>query len=211
MENKNKLNKALKLNIEHIEKIQETRQAIPDLSVIIGNIKSLLARGADVNTQSKTGKTLLHLFVAKQLVAYQDHLNHPPKFIRPAYQDIEKASLISFIATRHPNPFIKDNDGCTPSLLAAQNGETKSHQILVSYENSYQASCIAEAISSLSEIMQGIHYKKAEELVQAEDSQEYIIERYHPTTHQPQSVVQANEHLGRIIKQLSGRKDHQNG
>lgn len=209
MENKNKLNNALKLNIEHIEKIQESRQAIPDLSVIIGNIKSLLARGADVNTQSKTGKTLLHLFVAKQLVAYQDHLNHPPKFIRPSYQDIEKTSLISFIATRQPNPFIKDNDGCTPSLLAAQNGETKSHQILVSYENSYQAGRIAEAISSLGEIMQGIHYKKAEELVQAENSQEYIIERYHPTDHQPKNVVSARSNLARIIFELSGQR--QNG
>ena len=97
-------------------------------------IKKLLKEGHDIDAQNEKGDTLLH-------VALNCFALRGGNTIQAGLPNERETVLdVLYLTTKHhPNPFIKNNDNLTPSMLAAQTRLTNEWQILSSYERLYQA------------------------------------------------------------------------
>lgn len=97
-------------------------------------IKKLLNEGHDVDAQNEKGDTLLH-------VALNCFALRGGNTIQAGLPNERETVLdVLYLTTKHhPNPFIKNNDNLTPSMLAAQTRLTNEWQMLSSYERAYQA------------------------------------------------------------------------
>ena len=94
-------------------------------------LKDLLEKGQDVNSKDEKGNTLLHYVVSNETVRtlaeegrktgdYTHVIDVP--FMIASYQ-------------KKLNPFVMDENGFTPSCLAAYYGNTKDHGMLLSLES----------------------------------------------------------------------------
>lgn len=100
----------------------------------IQSVRRLLKEGHDINAQNEKGDTLLHVvlncFPLRGGNTIQAGLPN----------ERENVLDVLYLTTQyHPNPFIKNNDNMTPSMVAAQLRHTNEWQLLSSYEQSYQA------------------------------------------------------------------------
>ena len=100
----------------------------------IQSIRRLLSEGHDIDAQNEKGDTLLH-------VALNCFNLRGANTIQAGLPNERDNVLdILYLTTQHrPNPFIKNNDNMTPSMVAAQLRLTNEWQLLSSYEQSYQA------------------------------------------------------------------------
>ncbi|MBR6730751.1 MAG: ankyrin repeat domain-containing protein [Alphaproteobacteria bacterium] len=110
----------------------------------IEKIKQMLSKGCDVNGQDKNGNTLLHLVAVTGSIrmyntVQEGEYNMPQKNFDAEY-------LIKNFA---PNPLIKNHDGLTPAMLAAQHKQTALWQLLSSYEQSFVATQIGAIMKEL--------------------------------------------------------------
>lgn len=110
----------------------------------IEKIKQMLSKGCDVNGQDKNGNTLLHLVAVTSSIrmyntVQEGEYNMPQKNFDAEY-------LIKNFA---PNPLIKNHDGLTPAMLAAQHKQTALWQLLSSYEQSFVATQIGAIMKEL--------------------------------------------------------------
>ena len=104
----------------------------------------MLSKGCDVNGQDKNGNTLLHLVAVTGSIrmyntVQEGEYNMPQKNFDAEY-------LIKNFA---PNPLIKNHDGLTPAMLAAQHKQTALWQLLSSYEQSFVATQIGAIMKEL--------------------------------------------------------------
>lgn len=97
-----------------------------------------LPENVNINTQDVRGDTLLHKLVKTGFVP----------------------SALPCILKRNPNPFIENNDGMTPRMLAVWRGATSQAAFLAAYEASYtekqrrfQVKCQAEVFEALSDMI----------------------------------------------------------
>ena len=112
----------------------------------VNKLKHLLEKGiCDVNDQNSDGNTLLHIAVKSgNLRGYNT--------IQEGNLKLENMVDIAYLTAHfEPNPFIKNNQGMTPGMLAAHLKLTSSWQFLSSYERSYEAKCQAAILKSIYE------------------------------------------------------------
>ncbi len=110
----------------------------------------------DINAQDEYGNTRLHLIVKNK------------RFLTQA--EIEN------ILRQHPNPFIKNNNGMTPRLLAELLGYTSHASTLAAYESSYKEDLDRkrfELIGNLVEILPNITTSKF--VTQTPDEQKFAM------------------------------------
>lgn len=168
------------------------------------DIKKALQMGADINIKDKDGNTLLHIVAGSKKVKTYNAYIHMTLETHDKFREEYSLDLANIISKYKPNPFVKNNQGFTPSFVAAMNNQTKESQMLLSYESSCNAHANSEAFKAMGDIIQGQQYKKVEQVVQM-GGDAGIIERYHATDHQPQKVVSAKATLNAISLALKGK------
>lgn len=169
---------------------------------IVRQIKTMLDKGADINTADDNGNTLLHLIVSnKNLRAYRAYINQSLGMNQEA-KALYMLDLPTLITNYRPNPFILNKNGLTASFLAAQNNFTQENAMLLSYENLYQATQNASSFQAISTILAEQCYKKREEIVSL-GGENVIVERYQATHHQPEAVLIAHSKLKQMDTLLS--------
>lgn len=136
-----------KMTNEMLDVLQEIetkpfQQILPQ----INKVKSLLENNkCDVNDQNSDGDTLLHIAVKSGNL--RGHNTIQEGELKP-----ENMFDIAYLTGRfNPNPFIKNNQGMTPGMLAAHLKLTSAWQFLSSYERSYEAKCQAAILKSIYE------------------------------------------------------------
>ena len=126
-----KLNIRIEKELANIdsEKLNYTQLTEPVLE-----IKKLIEeKGCDVDGQNKDGDTLLHIVLKNGKI--RTHNTVCDGQLR--FSDVLDANYL--VTKHHPNPFIKNKDGLTPSMLAAKLKLTAEWQFLSSYEQAYTA------------------------------------------------------------------------
>lgn len=131
---KNELTKKLQKEIEEIHQNPYTR-----LFQNILNIKQLLSKGADINSQDNEGNTLLHHVVSSNsLKAYNAYIKETLS-INPPEKAKYLLDLSTILSTYLPNPFIKNIQGETPLSLTQKKKNKTDENILIAYENAYSS------------------------------------------------------------------------
>ncbi len=153
---------------------------------LISEIKDLLSQGVSVDTKDLTGYTLLHY------LAFSKPVKELAEEGRSQNNFDNVLDIPSTISWYKPNPFIKDSFGYTASFLAAYAEDTKAHQMLLSYESSYQAARTSRALESLSEMKVESAY--------VDGRGNYIS----LGSHQSKEFFAARARISRFSKQLRG-------
>lgn len=136
-----KMDSALLQVLQEIEK-KPFQQILPQ----VNQLKSLLEKDKySVDAQNADGDTLLHIVVKSGNL--RGHNTIQEGNLNP-----ENMFDIAYLTGRfNPNPFIKNNQGMTPSMLAAHLKLTSAWQFLSSYERSYEAKCQAAIFDAIYE------------------------------------------------------------
>lgn len=134
-----KMDSALLQVLQEIE-TKSFQQILPQ----VNQLKSLLEKDKySVDAQNADGDTLLHIVVKSGNL--RGHNTIQEGNLNP-----ENMFDIAYLTGRfNPNPFIKNNQGMTPSMLAAHLKLTSAWQFLSSYERSYEVKCQAEILREL--------------------------------------------------------------
>ena len=122
-----------KMNIK-IEKALKEIENLPFQKIAphFLQIKDLLSFGCDVNGQTVNGDTLLHIAVRS------DQLRGHNTIAEGNMQPDNMLDVAYLISRYTPNPFITNNQGMTPAMLAAHLKLTSVWQFLTSYEHAYE-------------------------------------------------------------------------
>ena len=130
------------LNVLQEIEIEPFQQILPQ----VNKLKYLLEKEVcDVNAQNSDGDTLLHIAVKSGNL--RGHNTIQEGNLNP-----ENMFDLAYLTGRfNPNPFIKNNQGMTPSMLAAHLKLTSAWQFLSSYERSYEAKCQAAIFDAIYE------------------------------------------------------------
>lgn len=109
----------------------------------VNKLKQLL-KSHDVNGQDANGDTLLHIVVKS------DHFRGH-NTIQEGNEKPENVFDLAYL-TNHfsPNPFVRNNQGMTPAMLASHLKLTSSWQFLNSYERSYIVRSPSRVIEKIS-------------------------------------------------------------
>ena len=136
-----KMDSALLQVLQEIE-TKSFQQILPQ----VNQLKSLLEKDKySVDAQNAVGDTLLHIVVKSGNL--RGHNTIQEGNLNP-----ENMFDIAYLTGRFdPNPFIKNNQGMTPSMLAAHLKLTSAWQFLSSYERSYEAKCQAAIFDAIYE------------------------------------------------------------
>ena len=136
-----KMNIKIERALREIEKLP-FQQILPQVNLI----KEQLAKNCDVDGQNANGDTLLHIAVKSgQLRGFNtieagDNQNPRPENV---------FDLAYLVKNFNPNPLIENNQGMTPSMLAAHLKLTSEWQFLSSYEQKYMARETSKALNAL--------------------------------------------------------------
>ena len=138
------MNSILSDVLNEIEKLP-FQQILPQ----INKLKSLLEKDKyNVNAQNMDGDTLLHIAVKSGNLRGHNTVQY--KTEQEGGPTPENVFDIAYLTGRfNPNPFIKNNQGMTPSMLAAHLKLTSAWQFLSSYERAYEVKCQAEILREL--------------------------------------------------------------
>lgn len=120
------------------------------LSPTILKIKTLLSKGADINSQDEKGNTLLHHIVASnQLKAYNAYIkeNLP---VNPLEKTKHLLDLSTVLSSYLPNPFIQNKTQETAFDLATKKNSKRERQTLSTYENAYSSFISEKQINLIS-------------------------------------------------------------
>lgn len=129
---------------------QIERMPYQRIKPLVKEIQSRLENSADVNGQNKIGDTLLHV-VLNNFVLRSHNTIEASRF------SPENVLDVLYLTTQHkPNPFIKNNQGLTPSMLAAELKHTAEWQLLSSYENVYLAQQNAKLMANLNQLTENL-------------------------------------------------------
>ena len=112
-------------------------------------VKMFLRNGFDVDYKTSGDKTLLHIVLSKGMMHYNKKALE--KFNENPTLNVDFAPLdIKYLTTKYrPNPFIRDEQGLTPSMKALDKGLKNEFHWLISYENAYQSENQAKALQAL--------------------------------------------------------------
>ena len=139
-----KMNDIMKGILKEIE-TKPFQQILPQ----VNKLKYLLKDGkCDVDGQNSDGDTLLHIAVKSGNL--RGHNTAQYKTEQEGGATPENVFDIAYLTAHFtPNPFIKNNQGMTPSMLAAHLKLTSAWQFLSSYEHSYEAKCQAKILADI--------------------------------------------------------------
>ncbi len=115
----------------------------------VNQLKSLLETDKyNVDAQNTDGDTILHIVVKSGNLRGHNTVQY--KTEQEGGPTPENVFDIAYLTGHfNPNPFIKNNQGMTPSMLAAHLKLTSAWQFLSSYERAYEAKCQAEILGEL--------------------------------------------------------------
>lgn len=141
-----RMDKEIETVLNDIEKLPFT-QITPQ----VNRLKSLLESDKNnVNAQNVDGDTLLHFVVKSGNL--RGHNTAQYKTQQEGGATPENVFDIAYLTAHfEPNPFIKNNQGMTPSMLAAHLKLTSAWQFLSSYERSYAVACQARIFNVIYE------------------------------------------------------------
>ena len=134
---------------------KKTKDAlVEEICAHVLKIKIMIEGGTDINIQTKSRKTLLHAVLSKGMLQY----NKKAKELYEA-NPIENKDFqpfdIKYLTTKfRPNPFIRDNEGLTPSMKALDKGLKDEFHWLLAYEHAYQAEKHSQALEALAILAQ---------------------------------------------------------
>ena len=117
----------------------------------VNKLKHLLEKGiCDVNAKNSDGNTLLHIAVKSGNLRGHNTVQY--KTEQEGGPTPENVFDIAYLTAHfEPNPFIKNNQGMTPGMLAAHLKLTSAWQFLSSYERVYEAKCQAMILNAIYE------------------------------------------------------------
>lgn len=135
----------LNIRIEkELAKIDEPKYNYTEITEPVLAIKKMLENGCDVDGQDANGDTLLHIVLKHGKIRCHNTVREGE------YGAIQDVLDINYLLTRHkPNPFIKNKDGLTPSMLASRLKLTAEWQLLSSYEQAYMAEHTGRVLQGL--------------------------------------------------------------
>lgn len=141
-----KMDSALLQVLQEIE-AKPFQQILPQ----VNQLKSLLEKDKySVDAQNADGDTLLHIVVKSGNLRGHNTIQY--KTEQEGGATPENVFDIAYLTGHfNPNPFIKNNQGMTPGMLAAHLKLTSAWQFLSSYERSYEAKCQAKIFDAIYE------------------------------------------------------------
>ena len=116
---------------------------------IIQSVRNLLLNGAHVDTKNKNGDTYLHLLAASPALKEFMKAEREKSGNELTELVLDIPIVISWFK---PNPFVTNNQGFTPSFMAAFYQDMPAHGMLASYENVYQSRTISQTLYSMSQM-----------------------------------------------------------
>lgn len=138
---------------------QKTFEELKENPQIIKEIRDIFLTRGGINTRNKNGDTYLHLLTSaaglKEFMKAERAQNG---------SDSEYILDIPIVVSWFkPNPFVQNEQGFTPSFMAAFYQDTQAHAMLTSYENMYQNKHMAETLFAMSEmnILAQYHYSSS--------------------------------------------------
>lgn len=112
-------------------------------------IKDLLSKGVDVNSKDGKGNTLLHHLVSNEVVRSASQKARE----NGDYNQVLDVPFLIATYQKKLNPFVMDDNGFTPSCLAAYYGNTKDHAMLLSLESAVNHRRNMMGIYAISQMM----------------------------------------------------------
>ncbi len=117
-------------------------------------VKDLLAKGQDVNSKDDKGNTLLHYVVSNETVRALSEEGRK----EGDYTHVIDVPFMIASYQKKLNPFVMDENGFTPSCLAAYYGNTKDHGMLLSLESAVNHRRNVMGLYALSQMLCSCEY-----------------------------------------------------